>query len=103
MQDFITLGARKYTLHQSNFHDGVDSVALNHIYFKVWDANISNYAYYGSIENQGEINVTRDSNGIVSGNFKGKFVRYDNSNDFITINDGRFDINSFSLPNHPFP
>ena len=54
--------------------------------------NISNYAYYGSIEDLGEINITRNSNDIVSGNFKGKFVRYDNPNEFISIVDGRFDI-----------
>ncbi len=103
MQDFINLGVGKYILHQSNFHNGVDSTPFNHIYFKIWDQSITNYAYYGSIENLGEINITRDSNGIVSGNFKGKFVRYDNPNDFIIINDGRFDINSFTLPNTSFP
>lgn len=90
-------------LQQSNFHDNVDSTPFPHIYFKIWDANISNYAYYGSAENQGEVNVTLLDNGIFSGNFKGKFVRYDNPNEFITIKDGRFDINGFTLPNTVFP
>jgi hypothetical protein len=94
LQNLKTLGARKYILHQSNFHSGIDGVPLNSIFFKIWDSNISNYAYYGSLENQGEINVTKSDtiNYITSGNFKGKFVRYDNPNDFITITDGRFDI-----------
>ena len=92
----------------SIFHDGIDSALIDHIYFKIWDANISNYAYYGSLENQGEINVTRfngslTTNWILSGNFKGKFVRYDNPNDFITITDGRFDLNLNTLPNATFP
>jgi hypothetical protein len=90
MQPLAAVG--KIILHQSNFHDGIDSAPYSHIYFKIWDSTISNYAYYGSIENQGEINITKLSGGIVSGNFKGKFVRYDNPNDFIEITDGRFDI-----------
>lgn len=90
-------------MKQSNFQDNIDSIAESHIYFKIWDSQISNYAYYGSVENQGVTNVTRLSNGIISGKFSGKFVRYDNSNDFIIITDGRFDINTITLQNHPFP
>ena len=97
-----------YPLFNSNFHDGIDSALIDHIYFKIWDANISNYAYYGSIVNQGEIKITRFNgsltvNWILSGNFKGKFVRYNNPNDFITITDGRFDLNLNTLPNAVFP
>lgn len=103
LQNFNSIGVGQYILKQSNFHDQIDSIPNNHIYFKIWDSIISNYAYYGSIENQGDVNVTRNSNGIVSGKFSGKFVRYDNPNDFITITDGRFDINTFTLQNHPFP
>ncbi|MEI7508139.1 MAG: hypothetical protein WCJ62_01590 [Flavobacterium sp.] len=104
MQNFPSFNMPgKLTLSQSNFHNSVDSTPFHHIYFKIWDQNITNYAYYGSIENLGEINITRHINGIVSGNFKGKFVRYDNPNDFITITDGRFDINTQTLPNAVFP
>jgi hypothetical protein len=92
LQNFYTLGIGQYILKQSNFQDNVDSTPFTHIYFKIWDAAISNYAYYGSVENQGEININRNSDFIISGNFKGKFVRYDNPNDFIEITDGRFDI-----------
>jgi hypothetical protein len=103
LQSFYTLGIGEYILKQSNFHNGIDSTPNNHIYFKIWDSNISNYAYYGSVENQGKVNNIRHSNGIISGNFSGKFVRHDNPNEFININDGRFDINTLTLPNHPFP
>jgi hypothetical protein len=92
-----------YILKQSNFQDQIDSVPYNNIFFKIWDNNIHNYAYYGSIENQGVINVTKLSNGIFSGRFAGKFVRYDNPNEFIQITDGRFDINGLTLPNTIFP
>ena len=94
IQHLYILGIGRYILEQSNFQDGADSVPFNHIFFKIWDSRISNYAYYGSIENQGEINILRNDkiNFITSGNFKGKFVRYDNPNEFITITDGRFDI-----------
>ena len=90
MQPLASLG--KIVLHQSNFHHGIDSAPYSHIYFMIWDSAIGNYAYYGSVENQAEINITKLSGGILSGNFKGKFVRYDNPNDFIQITDGRFDI-----------
>ncbi len=105
LQNLFQNGQGEYILKKSNFHNGIDSIPDNHIYFKIWDNNISNYAYYGSIENQGLINVTRYdfANRIFSGVFSGKFVRYDNPNDFITISDGRFDINWNTLPNHPFP
>lgn len=103
IENLETIGVNKYILKQSNFHNGFDSSPLTHIYFKIWDNLINNYAYYGSIEDQGELNITRLSNGIVSGNFKGRFVRYDNSVDFIDINDGRFDLNTTTVSNHPFP
>lgn len=100
-------GVKKYILAQSNFQDNIDSIDNDHIFFKIWDARISNYAYYGSVENQAEINVTKLDNNtgkwILSGNFKGKFVRYDNPNEFIQINDGRFDLNLNTINNHIFP
>jgi hypothetical protein len=102
IRNLETIGVSKYFLQKSNFHNGIDSTPFTHIYFKIWDSAISNYAYYGSVENQGEVNITRNSNDITSGNFKGKFVRQDNQNDFIEITDGRFDIGP-GLYNKPFP
>ena len=92
-------------LKQSNFQNGIDSTPLTNIFFKIWDKNINNYAYYGSIENEGLISITRHDtlNFITSGNFTGKFVKYDNPNEFIQITDGRFDINWITLENTPFP
>lgn len=101
IQNLITTGI--YNLKQSNFQDQTDSILENHAYFKIWDNNIKNYAYYGSVENQSTLEITRLSNGIVSGKFEGKFFRYDNPEDFILINDGRFDINSFTIQNTIFP
>jgi hypothetical protein len=92
MQNLYSLGVGKYLLFDSNFQNRSDSIAFNHIYFKIWDSNINNYAYYGSVKNKGEINLTRNSNDIYSGNFSGEFVRQDDSNDIIKITDGRFDI-----------
>ena len=92
-----------YNLMQSNFLDQVDSIKENHIYFKIYDPRISNYVYYGSVANQGSVKITRHSNGIIAGSFHGKFVRFDNPNEFIQINDGRFDINSFTIQDKIFP
>jgi hypothetical protein len=101
IQNLLNVG--NYTLKQSNFQDQADSVLLNHIFFKIWDNNIRNYAYYGSVEDQGVIDLKRHDSGIISGIFSGKFVRYDNPNEYLTISDGRFDINSFTVQNHLFP
>ena len=92
IQNLTTSGI--YNLKQSNFQDGPDSIAYSHIFFKIFDYNISNYSYYGSIENQGVIEITKNdiTNFITSGRFSGKFVRYDNPNEFIEITDGRFDF-----------
>lgn len=103
IQKLQELGKAIYVLQKSNFQNGIDSVHETHIYFSVWDEKIKNNAYYGSIENQGELNITRHSNGIISGNFKGKFVREDNLDEIIEITNGRFDINSATISNHPFP
>ena len=92
ISDFQLIGINIYNLFLSNFKNGIDSVKKTHIYFKIWDSNISNYAYYGSVENQGILDIKRSSNDIYSGTFSGKFVRYDNPAEFITITDGRFDI-----------
>ena len=105
IQNLKTIGAGKYLLSASNFHSNIDAVPLNSIFFKIWDNNISNYAYYGSVENEGEINISRYDlpNRIVSGNFSGKFVRFDNPNETINIVDGRFDLNWFSVQTTIFP
>jgi hypothetical protein len=105
LQNLFLNGNGQYVLKQSNFQEQGYSIPFNQIFFKIWDAKISNYAYYGSIENEGVINVNRYdfTNRIFSGNFSGKFVRYDNPNEFITITDGRFDINWNTIQNHPFP
>ena len=101
MQPIAFVG--KVILHQSNFHGRVDSTPFTNIFFEIWDSTINNYATYGSIENQGELNITKHSNGIISGNFKGKFARYHSPNDIIEITDGRFDINTITLSSHVFP
>ena len=105
LQQLQATGVSKYKLKTSNFQNGIDSIPFNNIFFKIWDFNISNYAYYGSVEDQGEVNITRYDlpNRIVSANFSGKFVRNDNPNDFIKITDGRFDIKWSTLDDTLFP
>ena len=108
IQDIYNLGIGEYVLCQSNFKQGIDSVPNTHMYFYIWDNNIKNYAYYGSVENQGEIKITRYDgsltvNWILSGTFKGKFARYNHPDDIIEINDGRFDINLNTINTTPFP
>jgi hypothetical protein len=101
-KDLVNQGVGTYQLKQSDFHDNIDSAPIDHIYFKIWDDEISNYAYYGSVENQGEIKVTKRDSGILSGTFKGIFARYNTPTDIIEITDGRFDFNLNTLPNTIF-
>ncbi len=105
IQNLFLNGIGLYELKQSNFQVQGDSMPFNHIFFKTWDSKINSYAYYGSVENEGLINVTRYdfTNRIFSGNFSGKFVRYDKPDEFIQIIDGRFDINWNTIQDHPFP
>ena len=104
IQNLNQNGVGQYILKQSNFQNQADSILENHIYFRIYDSNINNYAYYGSVENQGVINITRRDtvNYVTSGNFSGKFVRLDNPNEFITITDGRFDTGA-NLLSTTFP
>ncbi len=105
-KNLLTQATGIINFQTSNFKDGLDSNLVDHLFFKIWDSNISNYAYYGSVENQGEINIKKfdgSPSWILSGTFQGKFIRYDNSNEFITISDGRFDLNLNTLPNTDFP
>ena len=107
-KNLVNQGVGNYILKQSNFKDNIDSAPIDHIYFKIFDYSIGNYVYYGSLENQGNIIVTRfngslTQNWILSGTFTGKFAKYGDPNDVIDINDGRFDFNLNSLSSHVFP
>ena len=67
-----------------------------------------NYAYYGSVENEGVVNVLKyegslTQDWILSGNFSGKFVRYRNPEDVLYITDGRFDLNLNTLFDQYYP
>ena len=44
IQNLSAIGT--YPLKKSNFQNQADSLLVNHIFFKIWDKNISNYAYY---------------------------------------------------------
>lgn len=107
-KDLVNQGVGNYILKQSDFKDNIDSAPIDHIYFKIFDYTIGNYVYYGSVENQGNITVTRFNGGymqdwILSGTFSGKFAKYGDPNDVIEITDGRFDFNLNTLYNHVFP
>lgn len=102
-KDLVNQGVGNYILKQSDFKDNIDSSPIDHIYFKIFDYSIGNYVYYGSIENQGEIILSKRSDGILSGTFSGKFAKYGDPNDVIDITDGRFDFNLNSLSSHVFP
>lgn len=105
MQDIQTIGQGHYILNQSNFQERLDSYPNSNIFFRVYRDDIQDYAYYSSLQDQSELNITRYdfTNRIISGNFSGKFLRYGTTDDIITITDGRFDIDWDTILNTPFP
>jgi hypothetical protein len=73
----------------------------NYVYAKIYDASVNGWRYYGSYENSGKVTITKYGN-IISGKFNGK-LRILNGIEEINILNGRFDINSTTLPNTKFP
>lgn len=107
-KDLFAQGVGIYPLAQSNFYPDIDSIEADHIYFTFYDYDLHTYVSYGSIENQGEINISRldgssTTNWILSGTFKGKFSRYNHPTEIIEITDGRYDLNLNTLHQAVFP
>jgi hypothetical protein len=59
-------------------------------------------AFYGSIENTGNLQITKYTKGIISGTFSCKLKNKNNPNDIIEITDGRFDFNKTNINSTKF-
>ena len=85
-----------YVWKSSNFQNSIDGLMQNYVFAKNFDALANAWKFYGSYENSGKVTITRYGN-VISGNFSGK-LRLLNGNEEIEIKNGRFDINSSTLP-----
>lgn len=101
LQTLNQIGVGEYTWHVSNFQTSIDGLMQNYVYAKIYDASANGWRYYGSYENSGKVTITKYGN-IISGKFNGK-LRLLNGIEEIDILNGRFDINSTTLPNTKFP
>jgi hypothetical protein len=67
---------------------GFETTNENVLYMQVF----KNGKFYGSIENTGKVNFTRNDATVISGTFYCKLKNKDNANDIIEVTEGRFDI-----------
>ena len=100
-------GEGLYQIKESNCQDfagGNPNPSIN-IYCRLKDEQTGENKYYCSIENSGNLNITRYdySNGIISGTFDFNAVNKDDSNDIIEITEGRFDISWRTINETEFP
>lgn len=96
-------GEGGYTLNASNCENGIDGLPNTYIFCRWWDEGLQAYKWYCSIENGGELTITRYGDGYFAGTFNCTLVNRDDPNDFIEVTEGRFDIYGFTLENTEFP
>lgn len=75
---------------------------LNYKDFIIITKSGSNVQYF-SIENTGNIVITKSDNNIISGTFSCKAQNENNPNDIIEITEGRFDFNKNTINTTNFP
>jgi hypothetical protein len=80
------IDAGEYTIQP--IEGGFATTWANVLYMQV----TKNGKFYGSIENTGKINISRNDNTTLSGTFYCKLKNRDNANDIIEVTEGRFDI-----------
>jgi len=105
IQNLHQLGKEEYVLNESNGYVGFDGLPQTYLHCKVFNEATNSYQYYRSFENSGTLSITRYDfeNRIVSGIFNCRVKNSTNPDDIIEIKQGRFDINTNTLPNLSFP
>lgn len=99
LHDLHQLTEGTYRINESNHYTAANANQTFNLWYKV------SSKLYLSIENGGTLTITKYdySQRIVSGTFTCRLVNRDDPTDFIEITQGRFDINSRTLPNAEFP
>ncbi|MBJ2175799.1 hypothetical protein JBL43_16210 [Aureibaculum sp. A20] len=92
----------EYIWQKSNFEDGIDSYDHTHLFIRAYDYKEGIFKWYGSLKNSGKTIITRRDGGIVSGTFSGILTEEGGTNT-VEITNGRFDINTFTIFDYPFP
>ena len=83
-----------FPIKESNCQDGIDANPTINIRCRWWDESLQAYKWYCSIENTGNLIITRYdyTNSIVSGTFNCRGQNRDDATDIIEITEGRFDV-----------
>lgn len=94
-----------HTINESNCEEGGYALPSINLYVRWRDEETQSFKWYCSIENGGTLTILRHDveNGIISGTFNSTVVNQDNSDEFIEITEGRFDIHTFTLQHANFP
>lgn len=102
--DFHQNGEGTFPIRESNCQDGIDANPTINIRCRWWDENSQAYKWYCSIENSGNLIITRYNYTIriVSGTFNCMAQNRDDATDIIEITEGRFDINWNTLTDTEF-
>jgi len=105
IQNLHAIGKGSYIINESNCQDGIDANPTINIRCRWWDEASQSYKWYCSIENGGNLTITRydADNFIVSGTFHCTAQNRDDPNDIIEITQGRFDIDGTTLEGTNFP
>jgi hypothetical protein len=97
-------GEGAFLINESNCQDGIDANPTINIRCRWWDESLQAYKWYCSIENTGNLIITRYdyTNSIVSGTFSCRGQNRDDATDIIEITEGRFDVKWSTLPETEF-
>lgn len=103
LQDIHTIGIGEYVWKESNFKNGIDGLMQNYLFIRAFDYSNNTWKWYGSYENSGKTIITKyGGQPIISGTFSGKLKSQDGNSE-ISITNGRFDIDTSTIMNQPFP
>jgi len=103
IQDLHQLKEGTYSIKESNSLTGANANRTTNLWYKT--EKKSKIIIYQSFINSGILTITKYDypSRIISGTFTCRLVNRDDPTDFIEITQGRFDINSRTLPNAEFP
>jgi hypothetical protein len=102
LEELFIMNEGIYQVNESNGLRGLDGNDNTYMTCRIWKDSEVGYQRYYSYQNSGLIEITKrefssTSNHIFSGTFKSKLINFNNVNDTISIEAGRFDINAFTV------
>ena len=107
LHNIVANGIGTYQIDKSNGMRNIDGMNNNYIHCNVFNDETNSYEQFLSYDNSGTYTITRISvtpdYTIISGTFNCNLKNINDSNDEISITNGRFDINSLTIFLKYFP